>query len=104
MTRTRTRRMALVITIGLLATMMIVHLVIAHDPSLLDASLGGGIGIGDPNRALAAAIETRDVDAVQRAIARGAEMNAPDYAGGSPLTRAVSVGDSAVCAELLAHG
>lgn len=59
---------------------------------------------GDQNAALRAAIEAEDIAAVRKALAAGADVEAPDEEGNSPLTLAALSGDAAIVKVLLTAG
>jgi len=88
------------VTLGVLSALLIVGVL---DDTMYPTLLGicGG---GDANDMLRLAVEGNNLAAVRRAIARGAEPNAPDCWGVSPLSRAATAGDAAICNELLEHG
>ena len=97
-----TRRISLLITLGLLTAMMIVSILDEGDDA---TELGGGGGGGTaPNRELMLAVQASDFAGVKRAIARGAQPCAVDSAGFSPIARAVTGENVVICQELLAHG
>ena len=98
-----TRRISLLITLGLLTALMIVSMRGELD-DLIDLGLGGGGDVTRCNRALMLAVEAGDLAGVKQAIARGAQPGALNSAGCSVMSRAVSVEDAAICNELLAHG
>ena len=70
----------------------------------LGARDGDGEAATATDRALRVAIENQDLHGVRRAIDRGAKLNRLDAQHWSPLTHAASVGNVAICAELLARG
>jgi len=103
-------RISMLATFALLAALLIVNLIVpSRDPALGDWP-GGGVDDDESgaaslsDRALRVAIESQDLAGVRRAIDRGAGVNRHDFQHWSPLTHAASVGNVAVCAELLAHG
>ena len=100
----RATPLSLLITLGLLGGLLIVNVFVASPHEMMTGFSGVGSGANGADLALRTSLDSRDLAGVRRAIANGASVNRRDIGGWSPLTRAASVGDVEICAELLGHG
>lgn len=58
----------------------------------------------DPDKRLFCAVDTRDADAVEQALAEGADPNARQETGWTPLYWTAGYGDAGICRLLLESG